>query len=151
MVAKVTTALVSSLVFCLSLAIVSYVPMIEHDPNSFYSSFFDLLVLFLIYAGPVYILGGIPSAILIEMLQRRIALTNRVGLYFFNVCAYLIAGVLVTFLLLLINSQGRLLTEAIRENLIFFVLGAIAAVLYYHVLMLLTFLYGRYRTAVKEK
>ncbi|MGO0061747.1 hypothetical protein ACTID9_17270 [Brevibacillus fluminis] len=151
MVAKVTAALVSSLVLCLSLAINSYVPLTARDPNSFYSSFFDLVMLFLIYAGPVYVLGGIPSAILIEALQRRMALTNRAGVYVSNVCAYLIAGVVVTFLFLLVISKGRMLAEAIGENLFFFVLGAIAAVLYYHVLMVVTFLYGRYRTAVKEK
>ncbi|RNB81290.1 hypothetical protein EDM56_26655 [Brevibacillus fluminis] len=60
----------------------------------------------------------------------------------------MVAGVLVTFPFILFINKGRMFAVAISENLFIFVLGASAAVLYYHVLILVAFLYGRYRNTV---
>ncbi|TQK74522.1 hypothetical protein FB479_101118 [Brevibacillus sp. AG162] len=132
MIRKILIALVSSAILCLSLAFLNYTPEIDREPNVHYLSFISLVMIYLIYATPVYILLGVPCSLLIDIIRRKIKISNSLFKYFFEVVAYLISGILAIFLTLILLSGGKILLD-ITDARGLFQLGAIASLLYYHI------------------
>ncbi|MFS0917036.1 hypothetical protein [Brevibacillus sp. 179-C 1.1 NHS] len=135
MIRKIIIALVSSVIICLSFALVNYTPETERESNVQYFSFSSLVMIYLVYATPVYLLLGVPFSILIERIKRKIKISHSLFMYFFEVSVYLIAGLLATFIFLLVLSEGRIFSNP-RDAGGFFLLGGIASFLYYHLYML---------------
>ncbi|OUQ86500.1 hypothetical protein B5G50_21445 [Brevibacillus brevis] len=132
MIRKILIALVSSVIFCLSLAFLNYTPEIDREPNVQYFSFVSLVMIYLIYATPVYLLLGVPSSLVIDIIKRKIKISNSLFKYVFEVVVYLISGILATFIFLLVLSGGKILLD-LTNTRGFFQLGAMASLLYYHI------------------
>lgn len=132
MIRKIVVAIISSIILCLSFAIVKYTPAIDREPDVYYFSFFSLVMIYLIYATPVYLLGGVPSSFLIDRIKRKVQISNSLFTYFFEATAYLLFGFLTIFLFLLVLSGGKILFE-LADTKGFFRLGGIASLLYYHI------------------
>jgi len=131
---KIMVAILSSILFCLALAWFSYSPAREGEPGVYHWSYLSLFMLYMIYAAPVYLLGGVPCSLLIDRLIKKLGEANQVIDYFRCLSAYLLAGLLTTYLFLVILSDGDLFVWKAGNNG-FYGLGMIASVLYYHVLI----------------
>ncbi|MED1954306.1 hypothetical protein [Brevibacillus centrosporus] len=129
MIRKVVVALISSLLFCVVLAWFNYIPAAQQQSNTYYWSFFSLVAIYLIYAIPVYVVGGVPVSIGIEALNRQIAWANPVIVYLFRFIAYAVAGALL-MVLLQFGITIQLLTS---RSLFSAGFGMLASLLYLHV------------------
>lgn len=63
---RIIVALLSAIIFSLFLSYISYTPVVEREPNSWYEAFGSTLILFLIFSLPAYLLGGIPVSLYID-------------------------------------------------------------------------------------
>ncbi|MGN7471120.1 hypothetical protein [Brevibacillus sp. SAFN-007a] len=132
MLRKVLVALASALILCLVLAWSTYTPAGEREEGVYHWSYGSLVVIYLIYALPVYLLGGIPFAYLIEFAERKTGWKHPLAVYFFRFFAYALAGYIVLGLLVLSN-EGSLRDAFASYGLL--LLGGSAALLYGHVLL----------------
>ncbi|MBO8165028.1 MAG: hypothetical protein H0Z34_15185 [Brevibacillus sp.] len=144
MIRKIIVALLSSVVFSLSLAVAAYTPAFEREPNTYYFSFLSLVMIYLTYAAPVYLLGGVPCCILIDMVERNMNISHVFRKYFFHIAAYTIAGMLTTFIFLLVLSGGKVFDELLDSSG-FFLFGVIASLLYYHLYLISFFITKKLR------
>lgn len=126
-------ALVAALIFCLGLALIYYTPVQERGADTYYSPFGSLFIIYLLYAGPVYFIGGVPSSILIDVLIRKLGLAHPVIQYVCGGIAYAVAGVIVMTLFGLFLSGGDSL-DILPGWL--WIGSTLASLLYYHVLLL---------------
>ncbi|WP_134685812.1 hypothetical protein [Brevibacillus migulae] len=134
MLKKIIVAILSSILFCLALAWFSYSPAKEGEPDVYHWTYWSLFMVYMIYAAPVYLLGGVPCAVLIDRLIGKLGDANKVIDYVRCLSAYMLAGLLTTYLFLVIISEGDLFVWT-SPNRGFFGLGMGASVLYYHVLL----------------
>jgi hypothetical protein len=132
MLQKLGVALISSIFFCFILTAWQYIPMSERQPNTYYFSFSELMIIYLLYATPVYLLGGIPSSIIIDKINQRKIFSSVIKVYFFNISLYALAGIITGFLFLIIISKGQIFSEAFHIGP-FLVISAIASLLFFHV------------------
>lgn len=139
MLLNLASAILSSVLFCLSLAWLNHIPEPERHPGTLYSSFFDTMMIYMIYATPVYVIGGVPCSILIDLIQKKINLSQKFANYLWGIVAYTVAGLVTTFLFLLVLSGGKVVGE-LQDNQRFFLCGAIASLVYYHVYLAMNFL-----------
>ncbi|TKI56350.1 hypothetical protein E8L90_13250 [Brevibacillus antibioticus] len=142
MIRKILIALVSSVIFCLSLAFLNYTPENDREPNVHYFSFASLVMIYLLYATPVYLLLGVPISLVIDIVKRKIRISNSIFKYVFEVVVYLISGILAIFLTLIVLSGGKILLD-ITDARRLFQLGAIASLLYYHIYIMSFLLKGK--------
>ncbi|MED4781938.1 hypothetical protein [Brevibacillus choshinensis] len=142
MIRKILVALVSSILFCVVLASINYTPEAQQQPDTYYWPYFSLVMVYLIYATPVYVVGGVPASMLIEALNRRIAWANPVIVYLFRLIAYALAGVLVMVLFQIIMTLGKPTNLSLLSS--GYGWGMLASLLYLHV-WLVSFL------VIKEK
>lgn len=99
MLRRLLSALISSIIFCSILAYFQHTPIAERQPNTSYMSFSSLVFIYLIYATPVYVLGGIPCSILIDTITKRIFRRSTILFYLVNIICYTLAGMLLALLL----------------------------------------------------
>ncbi|MBY0054374.1 MULTISPECIES: hypothetical protein [Brevibacillus] len=134
MLRKVLVALASALIFCLVLAWANYTPAGEREEGVYHWSYGSLVAIYLIYALPVYLLGGIPFAYLIEFAERKTGWKHPLAVYLFRFFAYALAGCFVMGLFVVVVSNGRSLSNAFASGGLL-LLGGGAALLYGHVLL----------------
>lgn len=65
---KVSVALGSSFLLCLLMALIYYIPESEQKAGSLYWSFSSLMIIYLIYSVPVFLVGGILFSVPIDQL-----------------------------------------------------------------------------------
>ncbi|CAM3642486.1 hypothetical protein EDM52_16610 [Brevibacillus invocatus] len=129
MLVKFISALISSLLCCAILAMMQYTPVSERQSDTYYFSFSSLLFIYLIYATPVYVLGGIPFSILIERITGKLLHYSRILPFLINLILYASSGM---FLMWLMFQE--------QKSLFLFGAGAASALLYYFVLLLFRYL-----------
>jgi len=129
MLRRLLSALLSSIIFCVILAYLQYTPVAERQSSTSYMSFSSLVFIYLIYATPVYLLGGIPCSILIDTITKRIFRRSSIFFYLVNIICYALAGMLLILLLFSLTK--------IKE---WIWLGAAPALLYYVVYLLVRLL-----------
>lgn len=135
MLVKFISALISSLLCCTILAMMQYTPVSERQSDTYYFSFSSLLFIYLIYATPVYVLGGIPFSILIERITGKLLHYSRILPFLINLILYASSGMLLMWLIF--QEQ---------ESLFLFGAGAASALLYYFVLLLFRYLLRSWRS-----
>lgn len=129
MLRRLLSALLSSIIFCSILAYFQHIPIAERQPNTSYMSFSSLVFIYLIYATPVYVLGGIPCSILIDNITKRIFRRSTILFYLSNFICYALAGMLLTLLLFNVLDMEAWIW-----------LGSAPALLYYVVYLLVRLL-----------
>ncbi|GED69661.1 hypothetical protein BRE01_33630 [Brevibacillus reuszeri] len=135
MIRKIVVALLTAIIFCLGLAWLNYTPLDEQQANTYSWSFASLVMVYLIYAAPVYVLGGVPLALLIEYITEKIGWVNPVVNYVFRLIAYGLAGLVVMMLFGLIMSGGKSIQSTLLSDG-WIRLGVVASLLYLHVWLL---------------
>lgn len=134
MIRKVLVALVTSILLCLVLAWINYTPEAQRQPGTYHWPYFSLVAVYLIYATPLFVVGGVPASMLIEALNEKIAWANPAIVYLFRLIAYAMAGVLLMMLFQIIITSG-----APADRSLYFASygwGIIASLLYLHVWLL---------------
>ncbi|WP_289142844.1 hypothetical protein [uncultured Brevibacillus sp.] len=137
MIRKIVVALLSAIIFCLGLAWLNYTPLDEQQANTYYWSYASLVMVYLMYAAPVYLLGGVPLSILIEFITAKIGWVNLVVNYVFRLIAYSLAGLVAMMLFMLVMSGGKSGTSLFANG--DFRFEVVASLLYLH-LWLFSFL-----------
>jgi hypothetical protein len=130
---KLMIAIIASLILSVSISSYSYIPVAKQQPGTIYWSFLGLIIIFLIYSAPVYILGGIPFSILIDIILSKLKKVGSIVRYLISVLLYGLAGVLSTLVLLFIVSNGK----SINEGIYLYYIGIVAAELYLHLSILI--------------
>lgn len=130
MIRKILVALVSSLLLCMALALVNHTPVSEQQPDTYYWPYLSLVAVYLIYATPVYVVGGVPASMLIEVLNDKIAWANPVIVYLFRLILYAMAGLLLMILFQFVLGVSRGDGSELSTG---GGLGMIAALVYLHV------------------
>ncbi|SEH50787.1 hypothetical protein SAMN05192559_101892 [Halobacillus karajensis] len=126
------TAVFSSICFATLLAVVSYVPSTQREPNIYYFSFLETFIFVILYAGSVFILAGIPLSILIDKLVGRYRNLSKWALYLVKLGAYSFTGVVVGLLYFIMVFQN------FKGVISFSLYGCLASNVYFHFLLLLT-------------
>lgn len=119
---RIIIALLSAIIFSLVLSYISYTPIAEREPNSWYESFGSTLTLYLIFSVPAYLLGGIPISLYIDKFVEKEII---------KLVLYLLGGFLVGIATIVISFM-----TVSFELLWYGVVGLFASLLFY-ILMLL--------------
>jgi hypothetical protein len=135
MIRRIISGLLSSVIFCSTLALGAYVQGPHRGPDTYNSEPSEMMVLYLIFATPVFLLGGIPCSILIDHMSRRIRGISRFQLYLLNLMLYALAGVLMLWLFFLILTKGHMTLQPYTFSG-FLEMGIIPSLLFYHLHLL---------------
>ncbi len=130
---KLLSALFTAIFYCALLAFIEYTPMNMREANTYYFSYFSLLLIYLTYSVPFLIIVGIPFSIFIEKMESRIAFTSLVKRYWFNVGLYILSGIMVALFFSLLSKGNILLRLLDFEGFFIYI---IPSILYYHFLLL---------------
>ncbi|TQS75069.1 hypothetical protein DX933_09975 [Ornithinibacillus gellani] len=63
---RIIVALLSAMIFSLTLAYISYTPIAEREANAWYDSFGAFIQIYLLFSVPAYLLGGVPISLYID-------------------------------------------------------------------------------------
>ncbi|MGP4039216.1 hypothetical protein ACTWP4_04805 [Gracilibacillus sp. D59] len=128
--------ILSTLLFALLYAWITYVPISERSPNVYYFGSLETFSFVVVYSGAIYILGGLPVSILIDRLTEKVNNKPKWVYYLVRLIIYSLGGIVVSFVYLIITLHDLLLYELLRSA----ILGFIAANIYFHFLLLTSYL-----------
>lgn len=131
---RICAAIVSALLLAGIYSAIQYVPVSRQEPDIYHFSYGELFVITLLYGGPVFFLIGIPVSLLIDYAVGKNMPSSARRVYVQKLLCYFAAGLLagaavISFLMPVSHSWTFLLSYGL--------LGAGAAVLYFHLLLLL--------------
>lgn len=127
---KLLTAILSAVIFSFLLSLISYLTYTSDNlwlPMGF----------IILYAAPVYVIGGIPFSYLIESFLKKRNFSSQLVRHYSKYGLYIVAGVIVAFIYIVIVSimddQFVILSQA---SLTYVIGGILAALVYYYVSLL---------------
>lgn len=129
---KIGIALLSTLIFSILLAFWEYVPVSQQEPNSAYTTFSGLVILYSIYALPIYLLGGVLYSYIVDSVLGKIHFRSKRAKYITSVLGYGAGGLLIVGIILGVNL---IVDGSLSDILVFnfFILGAVAALVFFHI------------------
>lgn len=116
-------------------------PSSQREENVYYFGFFSMFSLVIIYAGPVYLLVGLPLSIYIDKLIEVSKTKTKWAKYFIGLGLYSLVGMLVMIAFLFIINQFSFRIEFMS----FSIYGIVASNIYYHLSLLLLKIYKKQR------
>lgn len=119
---RIIVALLSAIIFSLILSYISYTPIAEREPNTWYESFGSFVQIYLLFSIPAYLLGGVPISWYMD---------RQVNGGIIQLLFYLLGGFLVGIATILISFM-----TVSFELLGFGVLGLFASLLFYMLMFL---------------
>ncbi|GEL77625.1 hypothetical protein [Tenuibacillus multivorans] len=122
------TAILSTLVFASVFSWLNYVPVDERVENVYYFGFWETFLFVVIYAGPVYLLFGIPSSVIIDQWTTNV---QQKGKFFLQLVLYGLFG-FIGLLIFSIAFGGELIDYG---NMI--LMGVSVAWIYFFIKLLL--------------
>ncbi|KAB2487459.1 hypothetical protein [Priestia endophytica] len=131
MAKRFLTAVLSVILFAIIFSCFSFVPSSQREPNVYYFGFLETFIFVIIYAGPIYLIIGVPLSIFIDKLIKKANNTLKWARYFIGLGLYSLAGILVGTLFIIFSQHIQLL-----EVISFSVYGFVASNIYYHLLLL---------------
>ncbi|MDI2589098.1 hypothetical protein OR571_18840 [Psychrobacillus sp. NEAU-3TGS] len=138
-VKRILIAVISTVLFSISLAIFVYTPASNREPDSSYNSLLGLFTIYALFSGPVFVIAGIIWSFIFDKISRKYL--TRSKRYFTKFILYIIAGLGSTVIFLFIISNGKIISNT--ETFSFLLLGIIASLLYYHLLIIWQFLFKK--------
>lgn len=120
---RVIVALLSALIFSLIFSFISYTPVAEREPNTWYDSFSAFFQVYLMFSVPAYVLGGVPVSLYVDRYVKK-------GII--KLLLYLLSGFFVGVAIIVISFMTVTL-----EVLWYGVVGLFASLIFF-ILMLLT-------------
>ena len=140
---RVWVALVSICIFSFLFALINYVPKSEQLENVYYFKFSELFMFSIIYASPVYLLGGIPVSYLADWLLKKKEYKRP---YLIGIFIYSISGFLLMIIDLFLISGAENLDHII--NIFFFsILGIPAAIIFFLITLLFTYIGSKWNNS----
>ncbi|MDC3414745.1 hypothetical protein [Terrihalobacillus insolitus] len=137
MIKRIVVALISTAIFSLLMAYVNYVPISEREANVLYTPLWSTAMIYTLYSLPVYLIGGIPSSLLIDKLVGQKTFNKKITLYLTKFGLYGVFGIVAAFLFLMVLAIGESETYLISNHLLtYMTLGLIASLIYYHISLL---------------
>ncbi|PIC56718.1 hypothetical protein CSV80_13675 [Sporosarcina sp. P12(2017)] len=133
---KLIIAILSAIIFSLTLAFYEYTPSAKQQANVGYFPYDALFVLYFIYSIPIYLIGGIPYSHYVDIYFDKITFQNEVQKYIMHFLIYIAGGLLIVGILLLISLlidgdvSGLLLSNI-------FTLGIFSSLVFFHISLLL--------------
>jgi hypothetical protein len=131
MAKRFLTAVLSVILFATIFSWFSFVPSSQREPNVYYFDFLETFMFVIIYAGPIYLIIGVPLSIFIDKLIKKANRTSKWARYFVGLGLYSLAGILVGMLFVIFSQHLHLL-----EVISFSIYGFVASNIYYHLLLL---------------
>ncbi|SKB02459.1 hypothetical protein SAMN04244570_2960 [Sporosarcina newyorkensis] len=132
---RLLAAIVAAIIFAVIYSSISYVPQSQREYNTYYFGFFETAFFVILYAGPVFLMVGIPCSILIDKLSELGNLHSKKNKYIKRLIFYSIAGLLVGTVFRLILMPGD---NSLSILFWYSLIGFAASTIYYHVLLLIT-------------
>lgn len=127
-------AIIAAGILSLLLAAIQYIPTSQREPDSLYTTFLGLFVIYMIYAGPVYRTAGVIFSFIIDRLFIKQKEIPPLSTYFMYIGWYSIAGIFSALLVgLFLHIPDPI------ETFRLIILCIIGAILYFH----LNFLFRR--------
>lgn len=127
---KLLTAILSAVIFSFLLSLISY---LTYTSDNLWVS----MGYFILYAAPVYVIGGIPLSYLIESYLKKRNFSSQLARHYSKYGLYIVAGVFVAIIYIVIVSisddQFVMLSQA---SLTYMIGGILAALVYYYVSLL---------------
>lgn len=122
----------AAVILSLSLTAIEYVPVSQREPNSLYTSFSGLFVIYMVFVVPVYLTVEVMFSAVIERLLNKQKGIPTLSMHFMYIGWYSFAGILSTLLFFLFFLRVPDLIESLK----FMMLGMVAAILYFHLSLL---------------
>ncbi|WP_156312255.1 hypothetical protein [Lysinibacillus contaminans] len=134
MMKRFLTALISVILFATILSWISYTPSSQREHNVYYFGFLETFMFVFFYAGPVYLLVGLPLSFFIDKLIGKTKSNSKLTRYSIGLGLYSFVGTLVGFIFVILLTQNVYWSEIIS----FSIYGFIASIFYYHLSLLLS-------------
>ncbi|WP_409342956.1 hypothetical protein [Paenibacillus sp. MBLB4367] len=145
-IGRLATTIVSAILFCVLLAVYYQVQTPERQEGTVYWSFSSLIILYLIYSGPVYVIGGLPYSFFADAMADK--MKHFLLVFAVKLLLYAGGGFAIAFLFgAIIGGSGA----AVEDIAGFSLLGVIAALLFMHVSLLADWLAHRLRVAAQAR
>ncbi|SES45021.1 hypothetical protein [Psychrobacillus sp. OK032] len=141
LIKRILIGVIATVLFSGLLAIFSYEPVSNRQPNSSYTSLSGLFTIYAIYSGPVFIVAGVIWSFIIDKMNVKHQHYSRSRRYFRKSIWYILAGIISTLIFLFILSNGAILYNS--ETFGFLSLGIIASLLYYHLQIIWQFVFNK--------
>lgn len=132
---RFSIAILSALVFALSLAFFEYTSSMEQRDGVSTFTISALFVLYLLYSLPIYVIGGIVYSHYVDVYFEKIKFRNEVLKYITYILVYIAGGLFIVGLLLLITYliDGEV-SGLLISNI--FILGVLASLIFFHISLL---------------
>ncbi|RYG74178.1 hypothetical protein EU245_02895 [Lentibacillus lipolyticus] len=132
---RVFAAVISTCLFGALMGVTSFLSASERDAVSLWLP----MLFFGVYAAPVYVIGGIPTSLLIDkVISKKLRDSGGFLRYVTRAGLYGLAGVTAAFIYMMILAMAEGELYLIPQELIgYLVYGLIAALIYFHVLLLI--------------
>ena len=135
------TALISVVLFATIFSWISYTPSSQREHNAYYSGFFEIFILVFFYAGPVYLLAGLPLSFFIDKLIGKTKSNSNLTRYFIGLGLYSFVGTLVGLIFIILFTQN---VYRLSEIILHSISGFIASNIYYHLSLLISKINNKY-------
>lgn len=130
MLHRIFAGVVTAILFCLVVAVSEYTPMIAREPNTYYFPFITLVIIYLVYSIPIFLLIGIPCTILIDLITNRIGILSKSKLYFVHLGLYSLAGISIALVFFGL-TKGDILQKICSYKAYIVYIGG--SLLFYHI------------------
>lgn len=130
---KFITAVCAAMVFAILYSWYMYVPQAEREASTYYFGFWEVIIFMVIYAGPIYLIAGIPLSYGGDKIVQRFSHSPSWVRWLFGILVYACLGALAA----LITIPILLTVPTYSEMMGFAVMGSIAATVFYLIQLLL--------------
>ncbi|MDF9410594.1 hypothetical protein E1B06_02500 [Brevibacillus laterosporus] len=130
MLHRIFAGVITAMLFCLVVAVAEYTPMIVRKPNTYYFPFITLVIIYLVYSIPIFLLIGIPCTILIDFITNRMGISNKSKLYFVHLGLYSLAGISIALIFFGLTKGDILQKISCYKAYIVYIGGSL---LFYHI------------------
>jgi len=139
-IARLFTTIASAILFSILLSINGYAPVNVRHEGTIYWSFSGLFIVFFIFSGAIYMIGGLPCSLLADAAVRKMKPDSWLA-FCLRTLLYGFAGFILTILFQIVNgSSGDI--GAISK---FSLLGVIAALLFLYISLIADWIAERAR------
>lgn len=143
---KFITAVCATFVFAILYSWYMYVPQAEREASTYYFGFWEVIIFVVIYAGPIYLIAGIPLSYAGDKILQRFGHFATWIRWVVGILVYAGLGALAA----LITIPILLTVPTYSEMIGFAVMGSIAAALFYLIQLLLQRKRGLRHEAIVE-
>ena len=143
---KFITAVCATFVFAILYSWYMYVPQAEREASTYYFGFWEVIIFVVIYAGPIYLIAGIPLSYGGDKILQRFGHAAAWVRWSLGILVYACLGALAALITIPI-----LFTVPIYSEILWFVaMGSIAATVFYLIQLLLQRKRGLRHEAIVE-